>query len=259
MHGVQEVADYVLAQDMYCIINVHHDSGGGWLRATPECYSEKSELFAALWTNIALHFKDYDDKLMFEGFNEMLDSEYRWGNAGSAEEYKALNDFNQLFVDSVRATGGNNTQRNLMVQVYSGMCADGSFDNFILPKDSAENHLIIQIHNYDPQPFTWTSVSYTEPTDQWGTDAEKKHIENLFSKLADFSALQGAPVIVGECGADYKDNEDVRKAYVRHFISCAEKNNVKCFWWDTGEMALFDRVSCTEKYPEIIDILDELT
>lgn len=252
---VQQVVDYVVQQDMYCIINVHHDSGGGWLRATPECYIENSDKFAAIWENIAEHFKEYDDRLIFEGFNEMLDHEGHWGGAGSAEEYKAHNDFNQLFVDTVRKTGGNNARRNLMVQIYSGVCGDGALENFVLPVDSIDDHLMIQVHCYDPQSFTWTSVDYTTPTDQWGTQEEREHIERLFTKLAVFSEKHNAPVIVGECGADFKNNEDVRKDYIEHFLYCAAKNNIKCFWWDTGNMALFDRNACTQLYPEIISII----
>lgn len=80
-------------------------------------------------------------------------------------------------------------------------------------------------------------------------------ISRIFERLAEFSSAHAAPVIVGECGADFKDNEDSRKAYVRHFFSCAAKNGIKCFRWDTGAMSLFDRYSCTEKYPEITDII----
>lgn len=255
LERVQQVVDYVISQDMYCVINVHHDAGGGWLRATPESYEKNHDLIFSLWQNIALHFKDYGEKLMFESFNEMLDAQGHWGGAGSAEEYKAHNDFNQLFVDAVRATGGNNTQRNLMVQVYSGACGDGALENFLLPKDSVQEHLIIQVHNYDPQPFTWTSVDYAEPTDQWGTKSDREAVTALFRKLEEFSHLQNVPVVMGECGADYKGNESTRKAYVEHFFDCAHKSGIKCFWWDTGAMALFDRELCNEKYPEIIDII----
>ena len=258
LNRVQQVVDYVIQQDMYCVINVHHDAGGGWIRATPECYEENAAKVRALWENIALHFKDYSDKLIFEGFNEMLDREGHWGGAGSTEEYKAHNDFNQLFVDTVRATGGNNKQRNLMVQIYSGVCGEGAFENFVLPKDSANGHLIIQVHNYDPQPFTWTSVSYAEPTDQWGSQEEKEDVERLFCGLKEFSRQHNAPVVVGECGADYKGNEDTRKAYVEHYFKCASENDIKCFWWDTGAMSLFDRYTYAEKHPEIIDIIMEI-
>lgn len=255
---VQQVVDYIIQQDMYCVLNVHHDSGGGWLRATPECYAENSARFSSLWKNIAEHFREYGDKLIFEGFNEMLDRDGHWGGAGSTEEYKAHNDFNQLFVDTVRATGGNNSHRNLMVQIYSGVCGEGAFENFLLPKDTTEGHLIIQVHNYDPQPFTWTSVDYAEPTDKWGTEKEKEDVEQLFAALAEFSESHNAPVIVGECGADYKGNEESRKAYVGHYFRCAKENGIKCFWWDTGAMALFDREACTEKYPEITEIIMEI-
>ena len=257
---VQEVVDYAIELDMYCVLNVHHDSGGGgWLRATPECYEENSAKFAALWRSIAEHFKEYGDKLIFEGFNEMLDSGNRWGGAGSAEEYKTHSDFNQLFVDTVRATGGNNAQRNLMVQIYSGVCGEDAMDKFVLPKDSTEGHLMIQVHCYDPQPFTWTSVDYAEPMLDWGSDADKLQLEDIFSRLAALSERHGVPVVIGECGADYKENEAARKAYVTHFLTCAEARGIKCFWWDTGAMSLFDRNACTELYPEITDIIDELT
>lgn len=252
---VRQVVDYIIAQDMYCVINVHHDAGGGWIRATPESYGQDSALVEALWRKIAEHFKDYGEKLIFEGFNEMLDKDGHWGGAGSPEEYKAHNDYNQLFVDTIRATGGNNAHRNLMVQVYSGVCGEGAFENFVLPTDSAEGHLMIQVHCYDPQPFTWTSVDYTEPTDEWGSDDERAHIEQVFERLSELSEEHGVPVIVGECGADHKDNEETRKAYVEHFFGCAKENGIKCFWWDTGAMALFDREACAEKYPEIIDII----
>ncbi|MBQ4165404.1 MAG: glycoside hydrolase family 5 protein [Oscillospiraceae bacterium] len=257
---VTEVVDYVIEQDMYCVLNVHHDSGGGgWLRATPECYAESSAKFAALWKNIAEHFKDYGDKLIFEGFNEMLDSENRWGGAGSEAEYMAHNDFNQLFVDTVRATGGNNTQRNLMLQVYSGVCGEGALENFVLPQDSAQGHLMIQVHCYDPQPFTWTSVDYAAPRYDWGSDSDKLQLDDIFRRLSELSERCGAPLVIGECGADYKESEAARKAYVTYFLSCAKAADIKCFWWDTGAMSLFDRESCTELYPEITDIIDELT
>lgn len=256
---IQQVVDHVIQLDMYCVINVHHDAGGGWLRATPECFEKYHEKVAALWRNIAVRFRDYGEKLIFEGFNEMLDEEGHWGGAGSPEEYKAHNDLNQLFVDTVRSTGGNNASRNLMVQIYSGVCGDGALDNFVLPDDSVDGHLMVQVHVYDPQPFTWTSVDYTESTDEWGTQAEREHITELFEKLAAFSERHGVPVIVGECGADYKGKEEARKDYVRHFFRCAKANDIKCFWWDTGAMALFDRESCSERYPEIISVIREAT
>lgn len=104
---VQEVVDYVISQDMYCIINVHHDAGAdGWLEASSDCYKSSSDKFAGLWRNIAERFKNYGAKLIFESFNEMLDKNNSWSDARSDDAYKAVNDFNALFVKTVRATGG---------------------------------------------------------------------------------------------------------------------------------------------------------
>ncbi|MGN0638923.1 MAG: cellulase family glycosylhydrolase [Huintestinicola sp.] len=253
---VQEVVDYVISQDMYCVLNVHHDAGAdGWLEASAECYRKNSKKFAALWKNIALRFKDYGEKLIFEGFNEMLDSENSWTDARTKDAYKAVNDFNQLFVDTVRKTGGNNAERNLMVQVYSGSCSEKALAGFVLPDDTAKDHLIIHTHNYDPQGFTASDATWTTMTDKWGTDPEKAYFDKLFSRLDSFAKKQGAPLVIGEFGADFKDNNSSRKLYAEYFVSAAAKHGIKCFWWDTGNMALFDREKCTVTHPEIVKAL----
>lgn len=253
---VQQVVDYVISQDLYCVLNVHHDAGAdGWLEASADCFKNSSKKFAGLWENIAVRFREYDDRLIFEGFNEMLDSKNSWGNAQESDAYKAVNDFNQLFVDTVRATGGNNAERNLMVQVYSGSCSEKALEGFVLPKDSAENHLIIQTHNYDPQGFTANDATWTTMTDEWGSDAEKAYFDELFQRLSRFSKEQGAPLIIGEFGACYKGNESSRKLYAEYFVKAARERGIKCFWWDTGDMALFDRSAAKVKYPAIVEAL----
>lgn len=253
---VQEVVDYVLSQDMYCIINVHHDAGAdGWLEASAECYKKNSKKFAVLWKNIAVRFRDCGGKLIFEGFNEMLDSNNSWTDAKANDAYKAVNDFNQLFVDTVRKTGGNNAERNLMVQVYSGSCSEKALAGFVLPDDKAKDHLIIQTHNYDPQGFTASDASWTTMTDKWGTASEKAYFDELFARLDSFAKKQGAPLVIGEFGADFKDNNSSRKLYAECFVNAASSRGIKCFWWDTGKMALFDREKCTVTHPEIVKAL----
>lgn len=253
---VQEVVDYVISQDMYCVLNVHHDAGAdGWLEASSDCYKKNSGKFAGLWKNIAARFKDYDDKLIFEGFNEMLDAQNSWTDAKSADAYKAVNDFNQLFVDTVRKTGGNNANRNLMVQVYSASCSQKTLNSFVLPDDTAKAHLIIHVHNYDPQGFTASDATWTTMTDKWGTDSEKSYFDKLFERLDKFSSAQGAPLVIGEFGADFKDNDASRKLYADYFVSTAAKHGIKCFWWDTGNMALFDRSKCTVTHSDIVKVL----
>lgn len=253
---VQQVVDYVISQDLYCVLNVHHDAGAdGWLEASADCFKKNSKKFAGLWKNIATRFRDYGDRLIFEGFNEMLDSQNSWTDARESDAYKAVNDFNQLFVDAVRATGGNNAERNLMVQVYSGSCSEKALEGFVLPKDSAQNHLIIQTHNYDPQGFTATDATWTTMTDTWGSDAEKAYFDELFERLSRFAEEQGAPLVIGEFGACFKGSEPSRELYAEYFVSGAAERGIKCFWWDTGEMALFDRSAAAVKYPGVVKAL----
>lgn len=138
MKRVHEVVDYVISQGMYCILNVHHDTGAAstaWLIADEAEYAKQKERFEAVWQQIAEEFKDYDHHLLFEGYNEMLDIKRSWCfasfaasgqyNASIAKSaYNAINSYAQSFVNAVRATGDNNRQRNLVVCTY-GVC-DGN-------------------------------------------------------------------------------------------------------------------------------------
>ncbi len=121
MKRVHQVVDYVIGQGMYCILNVHHDTGAAntaWLLADPDVYAAQHERFEAIWTQIAEEFRDYDEHLLFEGYNEMLDADHSWCyaqfgaqtyNATKAKAaYTAINNYAQSFVNAVRATGGNN-------------------------------------------------------------------------------------------------------------------------------------------------------
>jgi endoglucanase len=255
---VQEVVDYVISQDMYCILNVHHDGGSeGWIEASSSCYKSSSSKFASLWKNIATRFKSYGEKLMFESFNEVLDSSDSWTDASKSDAYTAINDFNQLFVDTVRSTGGNNANRNLMVQTYSASSSEKTLNAFVLPTDTVKNHLIVQVHNYDPQAFTTADdqITWTTPTSTWGSSSDKSAFDTLFKRLGAFSDKIGAPVVVGEFAAEYKNNDSDRAEYAAYFVKTAAKYGIKCFWWDTGGMALMDRTSCTVSHPDVVKAL----
>ncbi|MGN0666696.1 MAG: cellulase family glycosylhydrolase [Huintestinicola sp.] len=250
---VHEVVDYVLSQDLYCILNVHHDGGtDGWLEASPESYKKNAKKYEALWKNIANSFKSCGNKLLFESFNEMLDKNNSWTESKNADAYEAINDYNQLFVDSVRSTGGNNKTRNLVVQTYSAACTDKTLKNFVLPEDTVKDHLIVQVHNYDPQGFTTKGVTWTKDVSEWGSDKDKQDMDKLFARLGKYSDQWGAPVIVGEFAADYKNNDAARGEYAYYFTSKAAEYGIKCFWWDTGDMAILDRNAAKMIHPEVV-------
>lgn len=238
---VTEVVDYVIDADMYCIINVHHDTGAdGWLRATSESWENYSKQYEAIWYQLAEHFKDYDNRLLFEGFNEILDENNSW-NTTDEESYAALNSFNQLFVDTVRATGGNNSERNLIVCTYACNCQELNLQNFAIPNDSAENHIIMENHIYDPSWFTSRGGTVAER--DWGTDEDKAEIDTLFERINKYASGWNVPVIIGEFGAqDMSGNEENRAVYTEYFVSAAKKYGITCIYWDDGgSMKIIDR------------------
>ncbi len=254
---VQEVVDYIIDADLYCVLNVHHDGGSdGWLEASSACINSSGKRFKGLWTNIAERFKDYDEKLIFESFNEVLDANNSWTTSSTSDGYSALNELNQMFVDAVRATGGNNKTRNLMVQTYSAGSAAATLRNFELPDDKAEGHLIVQVHNYDPQGFTWTEATWTTMTDYWGSDDQIETIEYLFDVLEDYSDQLDVPFVVGEFGAQSKNNDKERAEYAACVVSEGVKAGVKCFWWDNGyDFKIFDRTTGTATAPLVVKAL----
>lgn len=243
MKRVHEIVDYVISQDMYCILNIHHDTGSAstcWLVASEKDYDEQKDRFEAVWTQIAEEFKDYDDKLLFEGYNEMLDTYDSWCfssfaapgnyNASIAESaYKAINSYAQSFVNAVRATGGNNAERNLIVSTYGACCGEGNWNAHLqdpikemkLPDDSTDGHLIFEVHSY---PYIANGLA-----------SAKNSVNEIMKGLKTHLASKGAPVIIGEWGTssgdDYKDRRADVLSFARYFVEQAKINGVATFYW----------------------------
>ena len=148
LERVREVVDYVIDSGMYCILDAHHDTGeNARINADSASLDENKEKLTSLWTQIADEFRDYDSHLVFEGFNEILDSGNHWTDPDNSC-YDTVNELNQAFVDAVRKTGGNNAERVLLCDAYaSGFNAD-ILGNFELPDDSAKDRLMVDIHYY---------------------------------------------------------------------------------------------------------------
>ena len=245
MARVHQVVDYVISEGMYCIINVHHDTGDSdvaWVVADRDRYNSTKEKFMKLWTQIAEEFKDYDEHLLFEGYNEILDTLGSWNYASSkasggynknlaASAYDAVNGYAQSFVDAVRATGGNNLTRNLIVTNYAAYKGAGtdhfkdSFTNLVIPKDSVEGHLMLEIHSYI--------------LEMNGLSAAKAEAKSIFEYLYDRYVQQGIPVIAGEwgtlnsSGTDYTDASRYSdfKKYCRYFVQQAKKKKIATMFW----------------------------
>lgn len=206
MNRVEEVVRYVLNQDMYCILNVHHDTGAhesAWVVADNARYTATKDRYEKLWTQIATRFRDYGKKLLFEGYNEMLDANLTWTAPKDRSSLQAVNSYAQSFVNAVRATGGNNAQRNLIVTTYSASSgADWGNAKYVLPDFAVptdpcgnQNHIAVEFHSYDP--FDWVNT-YNMTWTKECTDVLKA----IFERIDAAFIQKGYPVIVGEYGSN---------------------------------------------------------
>ena len=239
---VKEVVDWCLAEDMQVILNTHHEL---WLESYPK-YSMKETLNAKLsklWTNIATAFADYDGRLAFAGTNEVT---VNWA-APTAENYDVQNSYNQTFINAVRATGGNNAKRNLIVQTYATDPTYG-FAGFVIPTDPAENRLSVEFHYYSPYSYcSGKENSYY----YWGKafadkgkitpDGNEATITNLFLKLRKEWWDKGLGIVMGEYGCSHHYTEDDRQTqesnetyYLKTLVSEARKNGFAAFVWDNN-------------------------
>jgi len=209
MNRVQEVVDYAINAGLYCILNVHHDTGAhddAWVRASSSSYSQSHERFEYLWQQIAERFADYDEHLLFEGYNEMLDNNFQWNEPRLLSDLQCVNSFAQSFVNAVRATGGKNLHRNLVVSTYAGAHGNNVLAGLTVPSDPCgnQNHLAVEVHSYDP----WDWVNRYNMT--WTAEC-RREIENMFADLNNHFIANGYPVIVGEYGSNGADEKTINK------------------------------------------------
>lgn len=238
MARVREVVDWSLEEGLYVILNVHHDTGEHgqdkvcWMIADMGTYNSVESRYAGLWTSIANEFKDYDDRLMFEGYNELLDMNNSWNAATSGSgAYDAVNSYAQAFVDTVRATGGNNATRNLIVNTYVASTDQAVRSAFVLPQDTVEDHLICEVHAYTP----WQFCSSEGDSSYTSFDSNCQNaIDELMSTVDSFSDSLGVPVIIGEFGVENQNNDSDRVAYTSYYVQKAAEYGIRCIWWDNG-------------------------
>jgi hypothetical protein len=238
---------------MYVILNIHWD--GGWLEEHPlysfqEAVNQKQR---AYWTQIANTFKTYNERLLFAGTNE---THADFGTP-TAEHIAVQQSYLQTFVDAVRATGGNNASRTLVVQTYNTNAWHG-LNYFFMPSDTIANRLIVEIHHYDPYDFTlnpsgsclyWGAPYPSQGACTW---AQEAYHDDLFSRVRAKWVDQGVPVIIGEYGVATRPNLNLesRQYYLEYVNRAARTNGIKTFYWDNGVLpsqtngfALFNRSS----------------
>lgn len=251
MKRVHEVVDYVIDNGMYCIINIHHDTGDHnlhWLVADGSVYSSVKAKYEYLWEQIATEFKDYDHHLLFESYNEMLDSKNTWNEpSDKTDGYNAINNYAKSFVSAVRATGGNNAERNLVINTYSASNSPAAMKALELPEESG--HIIFQIHNYPD----WQSESHA-----------RELVDYLISTIKTNLMSKGAPVIVGEYATFrtwpnnldyYYEDREVALYAMDYFIKKTKEEGIGTFYW----MGLSDGMARNEPYFNQPDLVETIT
>ncbi len=268
LERVAEVVGYAHAAGLYAVINVHHDGGEGkgtgWITLKDEAgnITEANNAavkarFIAVWTQIAKHFAGFGEELLFESMNEIHDG---YGPP-NPRYFPIVNQLNQEFVKIVRASGGNNVKRHLIVPGYNTHI-DHTVAGFKMPEDPTPNRLILAVHFYDPYLYTLMAKIHTwgqasPGRDDWGQeDFVVKQFDKLKTKYID----KGIPVFLGEYGAVNQEGyEDYRRYYMEYVTKVAVDRGVLPVYWDNGaqdsgedKFAMFDRNTGEVLQPELL-------
>ncbi len=238
---VEEIVDYALEADMYAVINDHWD--GSWWgmfgSAARETREKGMKLYIAMWTQIAERFGNYSNRLIFESANEELGSRLNDANvaqdSGTLSEdecYETTNRINQIFVDTIRSSGGNNGERFLLIAGYNTDIEKTCDVRFVMPTDTIADRLLISVHYYNP----WTYCG-TDSITRWGSTKDHEAMNAALAKMTKFTN-KGYGVIIGEYGPGPVLSDGTRKEnlldYNRNFLDNCDLYGYVPMLWDTG-------------------------
>lgn len=263
MQRVAQVVDDARAAGLIVMINLHWD--GGWMQPTYAAQNMAQARMRKFWQQIATRFRDYGDTLLFAGTNEvMVDGDY---GAPTSEYCAVQNSYNQTFIDTVRATGGNNTWRHLVVQGFNTNIDYTLKCNATLPHDSTAQRMMMEVHDYDPFDFAqdeksgvWRWGSAANPTG-WANEA---YTDGQFEKLRKAFIARGIPVLLGEYSAiqrsEFDPSGSQRKYWDSYMTRAAHSRGIVPMYWDNGyttnhQSGLFDRGRAVPVYGDIIEAL----
>lgn len=255
LHRVQQVVDYGLQAGMYVILDAHHDS---WYTPDEEHLPKAREKMSRLWSQIAERFKKYDQRLLFESMNEprLIGKKEEWGE-GTPRSRGIVNELNDIFVETVRDSGGENVNRYLILPTYCARTDEVILRDFRLPKGKK---LIISIHLYLPYEFSLNIKGTSKFHQEKFMDT--KEIDKAFKDLNRFFVSKDVPVIITEFSAVDKKNEQQRTDWARYIRQQAKELGIACIWWDAGPgeeegkpFPLYNRYTRKWLFPNLKDAL----
>lgn len=257
---IKEVVGWCLSNDLKVIINTHHDK---WLEGRPinQYKDENNQKLALLWLNIASEFANYDYRVAFAGTNE-VHIKNNWGKP-EAENLAVQNSYNQTFIDVVRATGGNNAKRHLIVQTYVCNPDFGLYNgDFIIPTDAdgnGNNYMSVEFHYYTPWDYAGECKFnyWGEPYKQKGDASpnDEKTMIDFFNNVVSTWGDKGLGIVMGEWGVTDRQKagqtdviHENMTYYCRFLVSETKKRGIATFVWDnntfgsgTEKFGIFDR------------------
>ncbi len=252
MDRVETVVDQALEAGLFVIVNAHHDNEVYY--PAPENAARAQEYLKAVWSQIAARFADRDHRLIFQTMNEprIVGSAYEWNidpkNDDCMAALEVVNGLNQTALDAIRAGGGYNGGRIVIVSPYAGSPSAARLSAFRMPEDSAEGRLWLSIHAYTPYDLCLNTKS---PVNDFTKDGQSQ-IAQMLESLDYMYVQKGVPVIIDEMGCLDKDNGQARYEWARFYVSEAAKYAIPCVWWDNGYLgtdeenfALIDRRGLT--------------
>ena len=267
MARVQEVVDYCVNDGLYVLLNDHYDTD--WIETHMDTYdTERAAIMTTLWTQVAQNFQAYDEHLIFAGLNEP--------NADNQSKTDNLVRYEQDFIDAVRATGGNNLYRTLVVQGPSTDIDNTQRYYKTLPTDQVKDRMMVEVHFYSPWTFCgleadadWGNAAWfygaanhvSGSTHNTSSSNEESYVASQMQKLQTQFTSQGIPVIIGEYGCQWRelsDHQAEHDASVRLFHETVVRESIDhgCVpvVWDInalnrngerGIMTIIDRAGCS--------------
>ena len=242
MARVKEIVDYCIDNDMYVILNIHHDNDiqtdGTPFFYPNSTYKEQSIKFVtSIWSQIAETFKNYDQHLIFETLNEprLVGTSDEWWfqvnspNSTVQDAISVINTLNQKALDVIRASGGNNAERCVMVPGYGASIDGCTTPAFALPNDTATDRLIVSVHAYTPYNFALNANGTSVFSDNL-----KSEVDYLFSTLKSKFLDKDIPVVIGEASASNKNNASERLKWVNYYMGKSASLGIPVMLWDNN-------------------------
>ena len=264
---VQEVADWALDAGMCVIVNIHHDNSKLYFYPDKEHEERSLHYIHRIWEQVAERFRDYDDRLLMESMNEprMVGTEHEWWldlkSSKCRESVEVINALNQEFVNTVRASGGNNATRYLVVPGYDASPDGVLTELFTLPQDTVENRLVVATHAYVPYNFALQQPG----TDKFSLSSSRSTspIRNPLRNLYRRFVSKGIPVIMDEFGCLNKNgNLQARVDCAAYYTATAASVGIPVVWWDNNliegegeQFGLYYRQTGEWIYPEIVEAM----